>query len=184
MGHRYLFILNMLFRYCCPLKTELYACALINDWNQISALDITQKLSLLPSFYFVIFESAVNCSRMWMPKVIWLPKCQQSKKWIFKKGIGLFFVSSIRNSVCHENLKSVKNNWVLHSLILEKSQHPERLSLDWLSLVTINTVEIFSKNGLIKLNVQNLSKINFQISLNMFFPLIISHYLLTFDQSC
>ena len=46
---------------------------------------------------FTLFLS-VNCSRMWMPKVIWLPKCQQSKKWIFEKGIGLFSVIHIRNT--------------------------------------------------------------------------------------
>ena len=40
------------------LRPDLYASALICDWNQISALNIIQNLSISSSFYFVIFVSA------------------------------------------------------------------------------------------------------------------------------
>ena len=60
-----------------------------------------------------------------------------NKKWIFKRSIGLFFVSSIHNSVCHVNLESELRNWVPYNL-------------KGLSLVTIYTGEIFTKTGLIK----------------------------------
>ena len=36
-----------------------------------------------------LFLSA-NCSKMWIDKVIWLPRFQWWKKWSFDKGIGLF----------------------------------------------------------------------------------------------
>ena len=92
------------------------------------------------SVYFTLlflFLSA-NCSRMRICRVVWLQKLiSNNKKWILKKGIGLFSFSHICNSVCHVNLESVLSNWVLYNF-------------KGLSLVSIYTEEIFTKTDLIK----------------------------------
>ena len=67
--------------------SDLYTSALIHDWNQLSALDIIQKLSILSPFDFVIFVSVsklfknVNLQSYMITK-----NSRDNKKWLFRKG--------------------------------------------------------------------------------------------------